>query len=346
MDKKNRGNRGREFVKWLRGNLIWIIIVYVAVDVFIAGYACIPCDLMLEAVHDSISDGFYYIVYFYTETATSILFMFLLCWLIKPNRYIWKSFLLKKKDAAASTEESDILADYYGRSRNSFRMLGWGLLIGFLTNLFAVVCALLHGDIKLVLDTSADQIPMLLFALFSVFIQGTSEELGSRGFIYDRLHERHPLWVSIFVNGALFGLMHIFNDGITVLSILALVICGVSYSLLRWYAGNIWIVMGVHTAWNFTQAFLFGLPNSGLVSEVSLFHLDASTGFSNLIYDFEFGVEGALPAIFSDLIIGVVVVILAVRSGRIKELKMKRADVLKELDVNAGEAEKACADLA
>ena len=107
-----------------------------------------------------------------------------------------------------------------------------------------------------------------------------------------------------------------------VLAILGIVICGFSYSLLRWYTGSIWITMGIHTMWNFTQNFIFGLPNSGLVSEVSVFNLDAVNAVSNLIYNYEFGVEAAIPALVVDALIGVVCIILAKRNGRLGELNM------------------------
>jgi hypothetical protein len=109
---------------------------------------------------------------------------------------------------------------------------------------------------------------------------------------------------------------------VSVLAILDIAICGFSFSLARWYTGSIWMVMGMHAMWNFTQNLLFGLPNSGLVSEVSVFHLDAANGASNLIYDFEFGVEGALPAIIVDAAIGIVVLVLAKKNGRLGELRM------------------------
>jgi len=118
--------------------------------------------------------------------------------------------------------------------------------------------------------------------------------------------------------------LHIFNDGATVLAIIDIMICGITYSLIRWYAGNIWIAMGLHTGWNFTQAFIFGMPNSGLVSAVSLFHLESSNGINNLIYDFNFGVEGGLPAVIVDLVPAVLVIVLAAKNGRLKELVMSR----------------------
>ena len=76
--------------------------------------------------------------------------------------------------------------------------------------------------------------------------------------------------------------------------------------------------------WNFTQNFIFGLPNSGLVSEASVFHLDAATGISNWIYSYEFGVEGGVPAIFIDVLLMVVILILAKRDGRLGELLESR----------------------
>jgi hypothetical protein len=86
--------------------------------------------------------------------------------------------------------------------------------------------------------------------------------------------------------------------------------------------------MGIHTGWNFTQNYLFGLPNSGLVSEASVFHLDAANGITNLIYDWDFGVEGGLPALFIDGFLGAVIIYLACRNGRIRELGMNRVQTL------------------
>jgi hypothetical protein len=103
-----------------------------------------------------------------------------------------------------------------------------------------------------------------------------------------------------------------------------LIICGLAYSLLCWYSGSIWTCFGIHTMWNFTQNFIFGLPNSGLVSECSIFHLDAANGISNWIYSYEFGVEGAVPAVFIDLLLAASILYLAKKNGRLEELKMSR----------------------
>ena len=310
----------------LRRNLFWIIFVFLGVYLVLSGFGYIPWEFLMYAVDGYLSDGMRYILEFYTSTIVEVVSLFLLTWLIRPNRYVWKSFLLpkRKKKDAAQIDQNDILADYYGRSKNGFKMLGLGLLLGFFMNFVCVLCALLHGDIRLYFESSWNWLPIFLFAFVSVFIQSTCEELWCRGLLYERLHEHHPMWAAILINGVLFGLLHIFNDGATVLAIIEIMICGITYSLIRWYTGNIWIAMGIHTGWNFTQAFLLGMPNSGLVSEVSLFHLESANGVNNPIYDFRFGVEGGLPAVIVDLIPAVVVLILAKKNGRLKELAMSR----------------------
>ena len=285
-------------------NIIWIILAFAGWYILLAE---IPVELLsyLFIQIPGKSPELSFILKIYTPIIGSVLFFLLMCALSKKNR-----FLL---GIVKPTKE--------GRSMS---MLGMGILLGFLTNFFCVILALLHGDIKLYFDFSAAQIPVMLFAFISVFFQSTSEELWCRGFLYERLNVHYPLWVAVLVNGVLFGLLHCFNPGVTVLAIADIIICGIAYSLLRWYSGSIWICFGIHTMWNFTQNFLFGLPNSGLVSEASVFHLDAATGISNLIYSYEFGVEGALPAVFIDLLLAVVILILARRDGRLGELLESR----------------------
>ena len=285
-------------------NIIWIILAFAGWYIILAGSA----DELLSALFKLIpgkSPEMSFILEIYTPVLGSVLFFLLVCALTKKNRFML--------DIVKPTKD--------GRSMS---MLGMGILLGFLTNFFCILLALLHGDIKLYLDFSAAQIPMMLFAFISVFFQSTSEELWCRGFLYERINIHYPMWVAVLVNGVLFGLLHSFNPGVTVLAIADITICGIAYSLLRWYSGSIWTCFGIHTMWNFTQNFLFGLPNSGLVSEASVFHLDAANGISNLIYSYEFGVEGALPAVFIDLLLAVVILLLAKRDGRLGELLESR----------------------
>lgn len=285
--------------------IIWILLVWFAlyevVDSILVMFAGSIPSLLFRNTNAALS----FVLLYYTSLAVSCLFFVLLCLIVKKNRFMISTFR----------------PSHEGKSMSK---LGLGLLLGFLTNFFCILCALLHGDIKLYFDFSASQIPLMLFALLSVFFQSASEELWCRCFLYDRINVHYPLWMAVVINGAVFGLLHLGNDGISALALADLIICGLAYSLLRWYSGSIWTCFGIHTMWNFTQNFLFGLPNSGLVSEASVFHLDAATGISNWIYSYEFGVEGGVPAVFIDLLLIIVILILAKRNGRLGELKESR----------------------
>ena len=293
----------------ISNRIIWILLAFFGWYILMGEIFMIMFEKLIRAVFKDPSAGLLFVNEFYAPLFASCLFFVVMCLLVKKNRFM-------------------IGIVRPTRDGRSMKMLGFGILLGFLTNFFCILCALLHGDIKLYLDFSAAEIPLMIYAFICVFFQSTSEELWCRTFMYERLNVHYPLWVAIVVNGTVFGLLHSFNTGITVLAMADLIICGLAYSLLRWYSGSIWIAMGIHTGWNFTQNYLFGLPNSGLVSEASVFHLGAANGTTTWVYDWVFGVEGGIPALFIDGLLGVTIIYLACRNGRIKELGMNRVKTL------------------
>ena len=74
------------------------------------------------------------------------------------------------------------------------------------------------------------------------------------------------------------------------------------------------------------------MPNSGLVSEASVFGLDAANARDSLVYSVGFGVEGAIPALVIDALLGVICLFLAYRDGRIGELFQRQVTPSKDPD--------------
>ena len=289
----------------ISNRIIWILIAFFGWYILMGEIFMIMFEKLIRAVFKDPSAGLLFVNEFYAPLFASCLFFVVMCLLVKKNRFM-------------------IGIVRPTRDGRSMKMLGFGILLGFLTNFFCILCALLHGDIKLVWDFSISGIPVMLLAFVAVFFQSVNEEVWCRGFMYERISIHYPLWVAILVNSVVFGLLHIFNDGVTALAIASIIMCGLGYSLLRWYTGSIWAAFGIHTMWNFTQNFIFGLPNSGLVSEVSMFRLDAATAVDSLMYNYEFGVEAAWPALFVDGLIAAVIIVLACRNGRIRELTLSK----------------------
>ena len=181
------------------------------------------------------------------------------------------------------------------RTGNTGKGLLIGLLLGFGTNAFCVLMSVLMGDIKL---SWYGFRPLLLLAfLIAVFIQSGAEELTDRLYLYQKLRRRYrsPL-VAIIGNALIFTSLHVFNPGFTVIAGTQIFLVGIVFSLLVYYYDSLWAAITFHTAWNYTQNLIFGLPNSGIVSAYSMFHLEAASARNGLFYNVSFGVEGSIGA--------------------------------------------------
>lgn len=91
------------------------------------------------------------------------------------------------------------------------------------------------------------------------------EELMFRGVIFRILEQWAGTRIALGVSALLFGVVHLGNPNANLQSAVAIaieagVLLGVAYMVTR----RLWLVMGVHFAWNFTQGGVFGIPVSGI----------------------------------------------------------------------------------
>ena len=194
------------------------------------------------------------------------------------------------------------------KSLNNLKGILLGLLLGFGTNGFCVLMSCLAGDIKL--SYNGIEPVILLAFLVAVFIQSSSEEIIDRCYVYQKLRRRYrsPL-VAILVNSIVFMALHIPNPGFTMVAGCQIFLIAIIFSLFVYYYDGIWVAFWFHTAWNYTQNIIFGLPNSGIVSEYSIFKLEAASARNGLFYNVNFGVEGSIGV---SLILIIVIIVLIV----------------------------------
>ena len=201
----------------------------------------------------------------------------------------------------------------YNRDGNNIKGIIAGALLGFGCNGFCVLMSVLMGDIKL--SFYGVNPTILLAFLLVVMIQSGAEEITDRLYLYQKLRRRYksPLF-AIIINPVVFMLLHVVNDGFTVLAGVQIVLVGIIFSVLVYYYNSLWAAIWFHTLWNYTQNIIFGLPNSGRVSDYSTFKLEAASAQSGLFYDVEFGVEGSIG---STLVLAVVLaVIIFINRGK------------------------------
>lgn len=191
-----------------------------------------------------------------------------------------------------------------------------GILGGFGVNALCILISLLLKDVGL--EFSTFQPLSLLFLFASVFVQSGAEEIVTRLFLYEKLRRRYRSpWVAIILNASLFGALHLANPGASFAPIAQCILVGFLFSLFVYYFDSLWAAMFFHTSWNFTQSILFGCPNSGIVSEYSLFRLTgASTG---PFFDATFGVEGGIGSVILIAVIAVVVIVYGEKNGLPKQ---------------------------
>ena len=175
---------------------------------------------------------------------------------------------------------------------NNIAYLFIGLLIGLVLNGFCALIAMINGDFTL--RFSQFEIFPAIGLLFAVFVQSSAEELLCRGFMYQRLLKstNSPAFAIIF-NSLFFAALHLFNNGMSILPFYCILIFGVFASMLVYYFDSLWMVMGLHAMWNFTQSILFGLPNSGINVPYSIFKIGGSVKGS-FAYNPTFGLEGTI----------------------------------------------------
>lgn len=175
-----------------------------------------------------------------------------------------------------------------------------GLVVGFVymtlvvSTIVAMGCATLsyHGIFA----------SELLYMLLVFLTVGVGEEMVFRGIIFRQIDERWNTWTALIVSALLFGFMHISNDGATWWSSLAIAIeAGLMLGVAYKWSGTLWLPIGIHWAWNFTQGNIYGAAVSGAAAGGSL--LDMEMSGPEIITGGAFGPEASIIAVIIGTII-------------------------------------------
>ncbi|HRD10421.1 MAG TPA: CPBP family intramembrane metalloprotease [Mycobacterium sp.] len=193
------------------------------------------------------------------------------------------------------------------------RELGTGILVG--AGLYTA-CTLLLMVMGIYKIDGLNPVSYLLPALALPLSSGIFEELLFRGVLFRIVEEWLGSWISLVVSSLVFGLVHLMNPAATVMgavsiSVEAGVLLAAAYMLTR----RLWMSMGFHIAWNYTQSGVFsgivsgGYVEPGLIKPV----IDGPT----LLTGGGFGVESSVIAFVLCTVTGAALLVLATRRGHI-----------------------------
>jgi uncharacterized protein len=139
--------------------------------------------------------------------------------------------------------------------------LAAGIILGFI--LFGSVLALLYQG-GYVSHVQFDGFAGLTTQASASLGAAVGEELLFRGAIFRITEEWLGTTAALVISAALFGAAHGLNSGATLIGVIAIaleagVLLGIAYSASR----SLWLPMGMHFGWNFTEGGLFGTAVSG-----------------------------------------------------------------------------------
>lgn len=152
-------------------------------------------------------------------------------------------------------------------------------------------------------------------ALTAAVMAGVTEELLIRAVAFRILESWLGSWIALAISAVLFGVMHLPNPEATALSSAAIALeAGVMLAAAYVLTRRVWLAIGIHMAWNFTQSGIFGAPTSGVPSPG---FLEGQLHGSALLSGGAFGPEASIVAVAVCLALGLYFLRVAHARGHI-----------------------------
>jgi membrane protease YdiL (CAAX protease family) len=163
--------------------------------------------------------------------------------------------------------------------------------------------------------TGTQRWEVLIDSLTLSVMSGFLEELLARGIIFRILEEWLGTWIALALSAAMFGAIHLGNPHAIATSAVAIaleagLLLGACYVLTR----RLWLAIGVHAAWNFTQGGIFGVSVSGTGANGIL---QSTLSGPDILSGGAFGAEASVVAVIVCVTAFLFIVAKAHRKGHI-----------------------------
>ena len=197
-------------------------------------------------------------------------------------------------------------------SSHAGRELGGGLVLGAL--LFSTTIGILAalGAYRI---TGNNGWLIMLASLPASILAGVLEEVVIRGVVFRILEQWLGSWFALAISAVIFGALHLLNPGATLLNAAAISIeAGVLLAAAFMLTRRLWLCIGIHIAWNYTQGGIFSVVVSGGKStgllQSRMVGPDWLTGGT-------FGAEASIVALVVCATAGVGLIVFAIRKGNV-----------------------------
>ncbi|HEM6342128.1 TPA: CPBP family intramembrane metalloprotease [Streptococcus suis] len=170
-------------------------------------------------------------------------------------------------------------------------ILGWGIGAAML-----ITCVLLMWGFGAIRISSVQFSPQLfgefLVLVLAWSVQGATEELLTRGWMFSSLSAKHNIPIGLLISSLFFTFLHLGNDGLSLIPLLDLTLFAILACLVMLKTGNLWVISGIHAAWNCFQGNVFAFPVSG--TQAGQAFIAVETSGPDWLSGGAFGVEGSV----------------------------------------------------
>ncbi|MBS0656824.1 MAG: CPBP family intramembrane metalloprotease [Verrucomicrobia bacterium] len=201
------------------------------------------------------------------------------------------------------------------------RELGLGLLIGFV--LYAT-CELVLMALGIYRIQGLNPVSFMIPAIAMALSSGVYEELLFRGVLFRSIESWFGSWAGLVVSALVFGLTHLMNPQATMEGALFIAVeAGILLAATVMLTRRLWLGIGFHVAWNYTQSAIF----SGIVSgnEPAQGLIRSTMRGPEWLTGGKFGVESSILALVLCTTTGIVLAVMAKRRGKIVPPFWRRA---------------------
>jgi hypothetical protein len=149
--------------------------------------------------------------------------------------------------------------------RRALSELTKGLAVGFgmLCLAVGIMWALGHHDLTWPEEQTEYFLTGFLINALLFIVVGFNEEIIFRGYVFQSMIEGTNFWVATLFWSLLFGFAHGANPNVSPFGIANIVLAGILLSLAYYQTRSLWMPIGIHITWNFTEGWVWGLPVSG-----------------------------------------------------------------------------------
>ena len=264
MNKENIFDNSRGLFKKVeksRFKPIWIIALLIALGMMLVNVIITVVLTIVPTMIEMINNGlFTNPELIATELVSDSLLLF--TYLISVTSliiivFIYVKFIEKRKISSIGFFKKNAIKNYL-----------IGLIAGFITFTTIVLITWKLGYLELIKVTNESYSSVVSWPLFLVvilfwLIQGASEEIFVRGWLFPIIGKRHNVPIAIILSSLFFTALHLGNPNTAIVPLVNLTLFGVFACFYVIRFEDLWGICAFHSIWNWVQGNLFGIKVSG-----------------------------------------------------------------------------------